>query len=158
MKVISVLLALEVAVNVAARDIVCGPGITAKSVTVEKGESFTYQTQRGRNYRRDTECSVEYKAGDTCAKMSFICTKINIDNRDDKKCSQGDKLQVNGNGKSKVYCKKQKFRFVSADKISVVFTSDAQRHSTGATCKVACKSAAVPCAPSPELKNFSDRH
>ena len=94
-------------------DIICGPGITAKSVTVEKGESFTFQTQRGRKYRGNANCTVEYKVGETCAKVSFICTKINIDNKDEEGCIEGDKLQVSGNGKSKLCVSYQNKLFIT---------------------------------------------
>merc|ERR1711978_450228 len=145
MKVLAVL--VSVVACAAAQNVVCGKGdSTNKEVTVEEKKSYTFKTQTGKKYKGNTECTVKYKMGDTCAKMSFACTKFNTNNKDKKKCMKGDKLTVTANGKSKAYCgklvKKRAPKVSSSGDMSVVFTSDKKKHSTGAVCKVKCTEAA----------------
>merc|ERR1712212_358818 len=107
----------------AAQNVVCGKGdSTNKEVTVEDKKTYTFRTQK--------------------AKMSFVCNKFNTNNRDKKKCMKGDKLTVTANGKSRAYCKTTKPKVSSSGDISVVFTSDKKRSSSGAICKVKCTEAA----------------
>jgi len=145
MKVLAVL--VSVVACAAAQNVVCGKGSsTNKEVTVEDKKTYTFKTQKGKKYKGNTECTVKYKMGDSCAKMSFVCTKGNIHNKDRKKCMKGDKLTVTANGKPKAYCgkysKKKQVKVSSAGDMSVVFTSDKKKHSTGAVCKVKCTEAA----------------
>jgi len=145
MKVLVVL--VSVVACAAAQNVVCGKGSsTNKEVTVEDKKTYTFKTQTGKKYKGNTECTVKYKMGDSCAKMSFVCTKGNIHNKDRKKCMKGDKLTVTANGKTKAYCgkysKKKQVKVSSAGDMSVVFTSDKKKHSTGAVCKVKCTEAA----------------
>ena len=79
----------------------CGKGTTNKEVTVEDKKTYTFKTQKGMKYLANTECTVNYKMGSSCAKMSFACTKFNTFNMDKKKCMKGDKLTITANGKSK---------------------------------------------------------
>ena len=74
---------------------------TNKEVTVEDKKTYTFKTQKGMKYLANTECTVNYKMGSSCAKMSFACTKFNTVNKDKKKCMKGDKLTITANGKSK---------------------------------------------------------
>merc|ERR1712212_1456685 len=146
MKVLAVL--VSVVACAAAQNVVCGKGSsTNKEVTVEDKKTYTFKTQTGKKYKGNTECTVKYKMGDSCAKMSFVCNKGNIHNKDRKKCMKGDKLTVTANGKNKAYCgkysKKKQLKVSSAGDMSVVFTSDKKKHSTGAVCKVKCTEAAV---------------
>jgi len=144
MKVLPVLLLLAATVLYAqAQTVTCGAKTTSKSVTVEDGGSYTFKTQKGKKYKGNTKCTIEYKMGDSCAKMSFACTKFNTNNKDKKKCSKGDKVTVTANGKSKSYCKKKKPKVTSSGDMTVKFTSDAKKHSTGAVCKVTCTEAAA---------------
>jgi len=127
----------------AAQNVVCGKGSsTNKEVTVEDKKTYTFKTQTGKKYKGNTECTVKYKMGDSCAKMSFVCNKFNTNNKDKKKCMKGDKLTVTANGKSRAYCKTTKPKVSSSGDISVVFTSDKKKHSSGAICKVKCTEAA----------------
>jgi hypothetical protein len=122
---------------------VCGAKTTSQTVTVEDGDSYSFKTQKGKKYKGNTECTVDYKMGDTCAKMAFVCTKFNAKNKDKKKCSKGDKITVTANGKSEAYCKKKKPTVTSAGDIMVVFSSDAKKHARGARCQVTCTEAAA---------------
>merc|ERR1712105_30716 len=91
MKVLVVL--VSVVACAAAQNVVCGKGSsTNKEVTVEEKKTYTFKTQKGKKYPGNTECTVKYKMGDSCAKMSFVCNKFNTNNKDKKKCTKGDKL------------------------------------------------------------------
>merc|ERR1712183_47050 len=140
MKVLVLLLALACTFPcVESQNVVCGKGTTSKTVTLEKGKSYNYKTQQGKRYAGNTKCTVNYKLGDTCAKMSFVCTKFNTNNADKRRCRRGDKLTVTAaGGKPKVYCKTKKPKVTSSGDLKVLFTSDKKRSSTGATCKVRC--------------------
>merc|ERR1711909_194157 len=141
MKVLVVL--VSVVACAAAQNVVCGKGSsTDKEVTVEDKKTYTFKTQKGKKYPGNTECTVKYKMGDSCAKMSFVCNKFNTNNMDKKKCTKGDKLTVTANGKAKAYCKTKKPKVSSTGDISVVFTSDKKKSGSGAICKVKCTEAA----------------
>merc|ERR1711942_410032 len=135
MKVLIVL--VSVVACAVAQNVVCGKGTTNKEVTVEDKKTYTFKTQKGKKYLANTKCTVNYKMGDSCKKMSFACTKIGL--KGDKKCKRGDKLTVTANGKSKSYCKpKPKPKVSSTGDLSVVFTSDKKQSAAGAVCKVRC--------------------
>merc|ERR1711875_61854 len=141
MKVLIVL--VSVLACAVAQNVACGKGTTNREVTVEDKKTYTFKTQvKGKKYLANTDCTVNYKMGSTCAKMSFSCTKFNTVNKDKKKCTKGDKLTITANGKSKAYCKKQKKgnpKVSSTGDLSIVFTSDkSKKRSTGAVCKVRC--------------------
>merc|ERR1711970_25379 len=141
MKVLVVL--VSVVACAAAQNVVCGKGSsTNKEVTVEDKKTYTFKTQKGKKYPGNTECTVKYKMGDSCAKMSFVCNKFNTNNKDKKKCTKGDKLTVTANGKPRAYCKTKKPKVSSTGDISVVFTSDKKKSGSGAICKVKCTEAA----------------
>ena len=89
-------------------DVACGKS-TAKNVTVDGGDSFSFKTQRAKFYRGNSKCVVTYevrwlwafslimnisKLGSSCAEMQFSCSRVNIINKDRKRCSQGDKLII----------------------------------------------------------------
>merc|ERR1712013_257235 len=143
MKVLIVL--VSVLACAVAQNVVCGKGTTNKEVTVEDKKTYTFKTQKGKKYLPNTDCTVNYKMGHSCKKMSFACTKFNTFNKDKKKCMKGDKLTITANGKSKAYCKKQKKgqpKVSSTGDLSLVFTSDkSKKRSTGAVCKVRCTEA-----------------
>merc|ERR1711942_622150 len=144
MKVLIVL--VSVLACAVAQNVACGKGTTNREVTVEDKKTYTFKTQqKGKKYLANTDCTVNYKMGSTCAKMSFSCTKFNTFNKDKKKCTKGDKLTITANGKSKAYCKKQKKgnpKVSSTGDLSLVFTSDkSKKRSTGAVCKVRCTEA-----------------
>merc|ERR1711970_1457463 len=140
MKVLVVL--VSVVACASAQNVVCGKGSsTNKEVTVEDKKTYTFKTQKGKKYPGNTECTVKYKMGDSCAKMSFVCNKFNTNNKDKKKCTKGDKLTVTANGKPKAYCKTKKPKVSSTGDISVVFTSDKKKSGSGAICKVKCTEA-----------------
>merc|ERR1712142_583922 len=128
---------------VEASNIVCKTGSSSKTVTVEDGDSFNYKTQKGKKYKGNADCTTNYVMGSSCAKMSFSCTKFNINNKDKKLCKKGDKMNIKSNGKTKSYCKKKKPKVTSTGDISVTFTSDTKKHSSGATCKMSCVEAAT---------------
>merc|ERR1712198_236218 len=128
---------------VEASNIVCKTGSSSKTVTVEDGDSFNYKTQKGKKYKGNADCTTNYIMGSSCAKMSLSCTKFNINNKDKKLCKKGDKMNIQANGKTKSYCKKKKPKVTSTGDISVTFTSDTKKHSSGATCKVSCMEAAT---------------
>merc|ERR1712025_578852 len=139
MKVLIVL--VSVVACAVAQNVVCNKGTTNKEVTVEDKKTYTFKTQKGKKYLANTKCTVNYKMGDSCKKMSFACTKISL--KGDKKCKRGDKLTVTANGKSKSYCKpKPKPKVSSTGDLSVVFTSDKKKSAAGAMCKVKCIEAA----------------
>merc|ERR1719250_560047 len=144
MKVLIVL--VSVLACAVAQNVAWGKGTTNKEVTVEDKKTYNFKTQKGKKYLANTDCTVNYKMGSTCAKMSFSCTKFNTFNKDKKKCMKGDKLTITANGKSKAYCKKQKKgnpKVSSTGDLSLVFTSDkSKKRSTGAVCKVRCTEAA----------------
>merc|ERR1711892_1617619 len=143
MKVLAVLLALACSLYyVKAENVVCGKKTTAKTVTIEDGNTYSFKTQKGKKYKGNTKCTVDYKMGDTCAEMSFICKKSNTNNKDKKKCKKGDKVTVTANGKAKAYCKTKKPKVTSTGDITVAFTSDAKKSSSGAVCEVKCTEAA----------------
>merc|ERR1711892_623918 len=119
-----------------------GRGTTTKTVTMEEGKAYTFKTQKGKRYKGNTNCAVEYKMGGTCGKMSFVCTKFNTNNKDKKRCKKGDTVTVTASGKAKAYCKTKKPKVTSTGDMSVVFTSDAKKSGTGAVCKVKCTEAA----------------
>merc|ERR1712025_893553 len=132
MKVLIVL--VSVVACAVAQNVVCNKGTTNKEVTVEDKKTYTFKTQKGKKYPGNTKCTVNYKMGDSCKKMSFACTKIS---------QKGDKLTVTANGKSKSYCKpKPKPKVSSTGDLSVVFTSDKKKSAAGAVCKVKCTEAA----------------
>merc|ERR1719250_575054 len=138
MKVLIVL--VSVLACAVAQNVVCNKGTTNKEVTVEDKKTYTFKTQKGKKYLANTKCTVNYKMGDSCKKMSFACTKISL--KGDKKCTKGDKLTVTANGKSKSYCKpKPKPKVSSTGDLSVVFTSDKKKSAAGAVCKVKCTEA-----------------
>merc|ERR1712013_843284 len=143
MKVLIVL--VSVLACAVAQNVVCGKGTTNKEVTVEDKKTYTFKTQKGKKYLPNTDCTVNYKMGDSCKKMSFACTKFNTFNKDKKKCMKGDKLTITANGKSKAYCKKQKKgqpKVSSTGDLSLVFPSDkSKKRRTGAVCKVRCTEA-----------------
>jgi len=140
MKVLIVL--VSVLACAVAQNVVCGKGTTNKEVTVEDKKTYNFKTQKGKKYPGNTKCTVNYKMGDSCAKMSFACTKFSVKNNDKKKCTKGDKLTVTANGKSKSYCKpKPKPKVSSTGDLSVVFTSDKKKSAAGAVCKVKCTEA-----------------
>merc|ERR1712179_376244 len=140
MKVLVVL--VSVVACAAAQNVVCGKGSsTDKEVTVEDKKTYTFKTQKGKKYPGNTECTVKYKMGDSCAKMSFVRNKFNTNNKDKKKCTKGDKLTVTANGTPKAYCKTKKPQVSSTGDISVVFTSDKKKSGSGAICKVKCTEA-----------------
>merc|ERR1740128_1157179 len=142
MKVLALLLALACSLHyIKAENVVCGKK-TTKTVTLEDGDSYSFKTQKGKKYKGNTKCTANYKMGDTCAKMSFVCTKFNTNNKDKKKCKKGDKLTITANGKSKAYCKTKKPKVSSTGDITVKFTSDKKKSSSGAVCKVKCTEAA----------------
>merc|ERR1711915_702832 len=138
----SILLLLALAF-VEASNIVCKTGSSSKTVTVEDGDSFNYKTQKGKKYKGNTACTTKYVIGSSCAKMRFACNKFNINNKDKKLCKKGDKMSIKASGKTKSYCKKKKPKVTSSGDISVTFTSDTNKHSSGATCKVSCVEAAT---------------
>merc|ERR1711942_132503 len=153
MKVLIVL--VSVLACAVAQNVACGKGTTNREVTVEDKKAYTFKTQqKGKKYLPNTDCTVNYKMGSTCAKMSFSCTKFNTFNKDKKKCMKGDKLTITANGKSKAYCKKQKKgnpKVSSTGDLSIVFTSDkSKKRSTGAVCKVKCTEAVSTENPAPE--------
>merc|ERR1719317_1917053 len=139
MKVLLVL--VSVLACAVAQNVVCNKGTTNKEVTVEDKKTYTFKTQKGKKYPGNTKCTVNYKMGGSCAKMSFACTKISL--KGDKKCMKGDKLTITANGKSKSYCKpKPKPKVSSTGDLSVVFASDKKKSAAGAVCKVKCIEAA----------------
>merc|ERR1711942_11366 len=140
MKVLIVL--VSVLAYAVAQNVACGKGTTNREVTVEDKKTYTFKTQqKGKKYGPNTDCTVNYKMGSSCAKMSFACTKISIKNRDKKKCTKGDKLTVTANGKSRAYCKK-KPKVTSTGDLSVMFTSGkSKKGGPGAVCKVKCTEA-----------------
>jgi len=123
---------------VEAEDVVCGAETTSKSITIDNGDSFFFKTQKSKKYTKNVDCTVDYKLGSSCDKMSFICTKFNTNNKDKKRCSKGDKVTITANGKTRVFCKLKKPKVFSMGDMKVVFTSDAEKHATGGTCSVKC--------------------
>jgi len=126
---------------VQAQNVVCPTGTSTKTVTITDGSSYSFKTHKGKKYKGNTDCTVDYVIGETCAKMSFICTKFSTNNKDKKRCRKGDTMTVTANGKTKKYCKTKKPKITSSGDITVVFTSDAKKAGTGAICKVKCTEA-----------------
>ena len=55
-------------------DFVCPEGKSDNEViVVEAGDSFDYRTQEDEKYSGNTDCSVMYEMGESCAKMQFSC-------------------------------------------------------------------------------------
>merc|ERR1712126_109128 len=108
MKVVVALVAvLACCAAVGAQNVVCAKGTSSKTVTVEHGgKALIFKTQKkGKKYQPNQDCTVEYKMGSTCAKMSFVCSKSNIINKDKKKkvkaASTGDMMVNFLSGKKK---------------------------------------------------------
>merc|ERR1712236_115343 len=142
MRLLSVALALSFTVlYVEAQNVVCGTGTTSKTITIDDGDSFLFKTQKAKKYTKNADCTVDYKLGSSCAKLSFICNKFNTNNKDKKRCSKGDKVTITANGKTRVFCKTKKPRVFSKGDLKVVFTSDAKKHAPGGTCRVKCAEA-----------------
>ena len=59
---------------------------------MQEGNTYNFRTHKGKKYKGNTDCTVMYKMGDTCTKMSFTCTKFNTKAK--KKCLAGDKVTV----------------------------------------------------------------
>ena len=79
----------------------CPTGTSTETVTINDGNSYSFKTHKGKKYKGNTDCTVDYVMGDTCAKMSFICTKFSTNNKDKRRCSKGDTVAVTANGKTK---------------------------------------------------------
>jgi len=128
-----------------AKNVICGPKISETTVTLQEGNSFRFRTHKGKKYKGNTECTVMYKMGNTCTKMSLTCTKFNTKNRDKKKCLAGDKMTVTDTvtDLSRVYCRKKKPMVETTGDLMVKFTSDAKKHGKGASCVVSCTEAAT---------------
>jgi len=123
---------------VEAKNVVCSAGASQHTVTIEEGQSFVFKSQRGKRYQGNTRCSVNYQLGSSCAKLYFQCTKFNLNNRDRRRCSKGDKLSLKVGKTTRVYCTNKKPKLSSSSGLSVEFSSDARAHSSGAFCRVKC--------------------
>merc|ERR1711872_1075976 len=101
MKVVAALVAvLACGAAVGAQNVVCKKGKISKAATMEYGgKVLSFKTQKKKKYAPNTDCTVEYKMGSTCAKISFACGKGK------KRCGKGDTLTVTANGKDKDFCK-----------------------------------------------------
>jgi len=140
--VVALVAVLACCAAVGAQNVVCAKGTSSKTVTVEYGgKALIFKTQKkGKKYQPNQDCTVEYKMGSTCAKMSFVCSKSNIINKDKKKCLKGDKLTVTANGKARVFCQKKKVKAASTGDMMVNFLSGKkkQKKAMGVICKVTC--------------------
>merc|ERR1712098_950568 len=134
MKVVAALVAvLACGAAVGAQNVVCKKGKISKTVTIEYGgKVLSFKTQKKKKYAPNTDCTVEYKMGSTCAKISFACGKGK------KRCGKGDKLTVTANGKDKDFCKIKNPKVISTGDISVKFLSDKKSQANGVKCKVKC--------------------
>merc|ERR1712098_719117 len=134
MKVVAALVAvLACGAAVGAQNVVCKKGKISKAVTIEYGgKVLSFKTQKKKKYAPNTDCTVEYKMGSTCAKISFACGKGK------KRCGKGDKLTVTANGKDKDFCKIKNPKVFSTKDISVKFLSDKKSQANGVKCKVKC--------------------
>merc|ERR1712042_405665 len=116
MKVVSALVAvLACGAAVGAQNVVCKKGKISKAATMEYGgKVLSFKTQKKKKYAPNTDCTVEYKMGSTCAKISFA------------------------SGKDKDFCKIKNPKVISTGDISVKFLSDKKSQASGVKCKVKC--------------------
>jgi len=132
----------------AGKDVTCKKkGKFSKTITIGSGDSYTFNTQAKKKYGGNVKCSVTYKRGSFCPKLSFSCSKFNINNKNSK-CSwkTGDRMIIHeqGSKKSKSYCKKKSPDVSTTSKfLRVSFISNRKKHSTGAECRVQCESEAT---------------
>merc|ERR1711872_785596 len=110
----------------------CGAAVGAQNVVCKKGKVLSFKTQKKKKNAPNTDCTVEYKMGSTCAKISFACGKGK------KRCGKGDTLTVTANGKDKDFCKIKNPKVISTGDISVKFLSDKKSQASGVKCKVKC--------------------
>merc|ERR1712025_603396 len=92
MKVLIVL--VSVVACAVAQNVVCNKGTTNKEVTVEDKKTYTFKTQKGKKYPGNTKCTVNYKMGDSCKKMSFAGDLSVVFTSDKKKSAAGAVCKV----------------------------------------------------------------
>merc|ERR1719510_149301 len=128
-----------------AQDATCGAGQSETTVNIGTGDSYNYKTSASGKYKHNVNCVVNYLMDETCAEMKFSCKKINIKNKNKKKCNKGDKLVISTETEEKLVCgNKKKFVFTSTSDMVVEFISDGKKKGAGAKgCKVTCSKAAT---------------
>merc|ERR1719510_2004844 len=128
-----------------AQDATCGAGESETTVNIGTGDSYNYKTSASGKYKHNVNCVVNYLMDETCAEMKFSCKKINIKNKNKKKCNKGDKLVISTETEEKLVCgNKKKFVFTSTSDMVVEFISDGKKKGAGAKgCKVTCSKAAT---------------
>jgi len=113
-----------------ADDFVCPEGKSDNDViVVEAGDSFDYRTQEEDEYSGNTDCSVMYEMGESCAKMQFSCSEFQL--------GKGDTLFVKAKKNKKF--KKSKFKTQTyAGDMTVRFKSNKKKNDIGAQCTMEC--------------------
>jgi len=108
-------------------------GKTRKTVKVNKGESFTFNTNEAAKYGPNVRCTVVYRKMKTCKKMKISCSKFSLAAGDTMRVSRGRNKQTFKGSKGPVLT-------TSGKNISVFFKSNKKKHGSGATCTVTCTS------------------
>merc|ERR1719347_397327 len=132
-------LVLALVGSITSQDVVCGPGTTKHTVTLEKGSSLTYRTQEGSTYGKKVKCLTTIKRGGRratkCQNISFSCTSFDVANKKTL-CTRGDKMVAD---KMK-YCQTTGPNIISKKKkIKVNFLSKKNsKGAPGANCTIQC--------------------
>jgi len=108
-------------------------GKTKKTVKVNKGESYTFNTNKAGKYGANVKCTVTYRKMNSCKKMKISCSQFSL--------GGGDMLRVTrGRNKQTFKGTTEPTLETSGKTMKVFFKSNKKKHGAGASCTVACVS------------------
>jgi len=104
---------------------------TKTTVNVEKGKSYSFQTNEGTRYGPNMKCNLTYKRMSGCKKMKISCDQFSL--------GAGDFLRIKA-GKYKETFKGQTGPSIETKNkaVRIFFKSNKKKHGTGAKCTVSC--------------------
>lgn len=123
-------------VYVTSQDLVCKRR-TKTTIQVGAGDSFSFKTQEGRQYKPRSRCVAKYKKSSSCSSLRLSCSKFSIRNRSPS-CSRGDRLAVIVGGEATRYCQVTPPNMTFPGDLRLVFVSNKAGQSSGAECTVEC--------------------
>merc|ERR1711936_175522 len=129
-------LTITMVVYVTSQDLVCKRR-TKTTIQVGAGDSFSFKTQEGRQYKPRSRCVAKYKKSSTCSSLRLSCSKFSIRNRSPS-CSRGDRLAVIVGGEATRYCQVTPPNMTFPGDLRLVFVSNKAGQSSGAECTVEC--------------------